>query len=327
VKRLLLISVLALAMLCILSLCFGASWWTPDRLLATLRSQGDPLDQIILFDIRLPRMMMAALIGAMLALSGAALQGLLHNPLAEPGVTGVSASASLGAVLMIYTGLAATTPLLVPLAALFFAALALLLVMLLTRRRASSTAVILAGAAISSLCGALLALVMNLARTPYLISDITSWLMGSVANRGLDDVLLLLPFVMVGGALLLASGRSLDKLALGEETAQTLGVPLSRVQAMVLIGSAIGTGACVAASGAIGFVGLVVPHLLRPFTGGLPSRLLLPSALYGAAFLMLADLAVRLWPGAQELKIGVVTALIGAPLFIARILSLKNEEA
>ena len=325
-RNTLLWGIAALLLACLCSLLAGAQLWSVPHLAEVMAGSGDATDALILRHIRLPRTIFAALVGAALAISGAALQGLLRNPLADPGVTGVSASAALGAVIIIYAGLATAWPWLVPVAALLFAALALILVMLLSGRNASATAVVLAGAAVASLAGALTALVMNLARTPYLISDLTSWLLGSLVNRGMNDVLLLLPFVLAGTVLILSTGRDLDRLALGEDSARTLGVNLSRLKTKTLLGAAMATGAAVALTGTIGFVGLVIPHLLRAATGALPSRLLVPSALFGAVFLIAADLLVRLWPGAQELKIGVVTAIIGAPFFIARILMLRGED-
>jgi iron complex transport system permease protein len=229
---------------------------------------------------------------------------------------GVSGTAALGAVLALYTGLSAAFPLALPLAALAGAFLAALLVQGLAGRGASAVTLILAGLAVSSLASALVALVLNLAPNPFAASEIVHWLMGSLADRSLPHLWLAGPFLVAGMALLLALGRSLDALTLGEDAAASLGVSLDRVRLLAVAGTALAVGAGVAVAGAIGFVGLVVPHLLRPLVGHRPSRLLAASALGGAALLLAADVAVRVIAPERDLKLGVLTALVGAPFFL-----------
>jgi iron complex transport system permease protein len=267
-------------------------------------------------EIRLPRALLAALIGGGLGLSGAALQGYLRNPLAEPGLLGISASAALGASLALYTGLAAAFALALPFAALAAAALATLLVQGLAGAAGGSITLILAGIAVSSLAGALTSLVLNLSPNPFAASEIVTWMLGSLADRSMLHVALAAPFILAGMALLLTLGRALDALTLGEDAAASLGVTLGRTRTLAVLGTALAVGAGVAVAGAIGFVGLVVPHLLRPLVGALPSRLLPASALGGAALVLAADLAVRLIAPDRDLKLGVLTALVGAPFFL-----------
>jgi iron complex transport system permease protein len=271
---------------------------------------------LVMREIRLPRSLLALMIGAGLGLSGAALQGYLRNPLAEPGLLGISGSAALGAAVALYSGLAAALPLALPAAALVGAGLATLLVQGLAGAGSGSITLILAGIAVSSLAGALTSLVLNLSPNPFAASEIVYWLLGSLADRSMTHVWLAAPFMLAGMALLFTHGRALDALTLGEDAAASLGVTLARTRTRAVVGTALAVGAGVAVAGAIGFVGLVVPHLLRPFTGSLPSRLLPASALGGAALLLAADLAVKLIAPGRDLKLGVVTALVGAPFFL-----------
>jgi iron complex transport system permease protein len=255
------------------------------------------------------------------------LQGLLRNPLAEPGLVGASGMASLGAVIVLYFGLAVAVPLAVPLAGIAGALLAVALLYLLAGREANTATIILAGVAVNALAGAGVALALNLAPSAYAAVEIAFWLLGSLADRSLDHLAFAAPFILVGAALLLSSGRALDALALGEESAISLGVALGRLRLTAILGAGLAVGAGVAIAGSIGFVGLVVPHLLRPLFGHEPGRLLLPSALGGAALLLAADIGVRLIPSSQELKLGVLTALIGAPFFLALLWRLRREVA
>jgi iron complex transport system permease protein len=270
----------------------------------------------ILVEIRLPRAVLAVLVGAALGISGAALQGFLRNPLADAGVIGISASASLGAVLALYTGIASGFMLALPLGGLAGAALSVALIYALAGRDASVITLILAGVAVNSLAGALTALVLNLAPNPYAILEIVYWLLGSLQDRSFDHVWLALPFITAGATLMLTQARALDALSLGEDSAQSLGFGMTRVRLAIIGGTALCVGAAVAVSGAIGFVGLVVPHLLRPLVAHRPGALLGLSALGGAALLLAADIGVRLVQTQAELKLGVVTALVGGPFFI-----------
>lgn len=307
---------LVVAGLFLASLLIGPADLPPGPSLAALVLGAPEGPALIMREIRLPRAALGLLIGAGLGLSGAALQGYLRNPLAEPGLIGISGSAALGAVLALYTGLSAAFPLALPLAALAGAFAATLLVQALAGAGSSSITLILAGLAVSSFASALTALVLNLAPNPFAASEIVHWLLGSLADRSLPQLALAGPFILAGGALLLGLGRALDALTLGEDAAASLGVSLARVRTLAVAGSALAVGAGVAVAGAIGFVGLIVPHLLRPLVGHRPSRLLPASALGGAALLLAADVAVRLIAPERDLKLGVVTALVGAPFFL-----------
>lgn len=287
-----------------------------DGLRALIRDDGGAMT-LVMREIRLPRAILAVLVGAGLGLSGAALQGYLRNPLAEPGLLGVSGAAAFGAVLAIYSGLAAAFPLALPLSGLTGALGATLIVQALAGRGGTAITLILAGVAVSGLAGALTALVLNLSPNPFAASEIVYWLLGSLEDRAMPHVWLAGPFIILGAVLLLTLGRALDALTLGEDAAASMGVTLSRTRALAVVGTALAVGAGVAVAGSIGFIGLVVPHLLRPLTGHLPSRLLPASALGGAVLLLAADLGVRTIAPDRDLKLGVLTSLLGAPFFFA----------
>jgi len=277
---------------------------------------GDQRYVFIVQEIRLPRILLGAMVGGSLGLAGAAIQGLLRNPLADPSVIGVSASAGLGAVVAIYYGFAAMTTFAIPVFAISFAIAAMLVLVWLAGRDASVLTLILAGVAISSLAAALTSLAMNLSDNPFSLNDIILWLLGSLANRSYTELVLAGPFMALGWGLLIAARGGLPALSLGEDAAASLGVDLRRLRLQIVFGAALSVGGGVAVSGAIGFVGLVAPHLVRPFVGHDPGRLLVPSAFAGALLLVLADIGVRVAPGETELKLGVVTALLGAPFFL-----------
>lgn len=270
---------------------------------------------LIMREIRLPRALLALLIGAGLGVAGAALQGFLRNPLAEPGVIGVSATAALGATLALYTGLSAAAPLALPLVAIGGALIAVLVLQGLSGG-ASTLTLMLAGVAISSLAGALTSLVLNLSPNPFAAQEIIFWMLGSITDRSMVHVALAAPFILAGLALLLASAHDLEALTLGEEAAAGMGVDLARTRLLVVVGTALAVGAATAVSGVIGFVGLVAPHLLRPLVGHRPALLLPVSGLGGALLLLVADILVRLVTPGAELKLGVLTALVGAPFFL-----------
>jgi len=314
--RLILSLLTAVVALFLVSLSLGPADVSLGESLAALFDDSYGPLTLVMQEIRLPRAILAVVIGAGLGLAGAAMQGYLRNPLAEPGLIGVSSSAALGAVLAINTGLAAALPLGLPLAALAGALAGVFLVMSLAGPQGGSLSLILAGIAISALAGALTALVLNLSPNPFAANEIVFWMMGSLADRSMVHVWLVLPFVGVGIAILLTLARGLDALTLGEDAAQTLGMNLNRLRLFLVIGTASIIGGATAVAGAIGFIGLVVPHILRPFVGGQPSRLLWASGLGGAVMLQLADIAVRVILPARDLKLGVVTALVGAPLFL-----------
>lgn len=271
---------------------------------------------LIMQEIRLPRAILATAIGITLGLSGAALQGLLRNPLAEPGLLGISASASLGAVLAIHTGFSVAVPLGLPVAALAGAFLAAILVQALAGLSSSILTIVLAGVAVSSFAGAMTSLALSLSPNPFASLEIVFWMLGSLNDRSMLHVWLSLPLMLVGWVALASVGRALDVLTLGEDTATSIGVNMRTVRLLVIAGTAVSVGAATAVAGAIGFVGLIIPHILRPLVSAKPSRLLPASALGGAALLLAADIAVRLIAPERDLKIGVLTALIGAPFFL-----------
>jgi iron complex transport system permease protein len=289
-------------------------------MLEALAGHGDPLIRSVLLELRLPRALLGLGVGAMLGLAGAALQGYLRNPLAEPSVLGASNAAALGAVIALYFGLAGLHPAALPLLAIAMAIIALWLLFLLAGRSESPLTLILAGIAVATVAGAGISLALNLSPNPFAAMEIMSWLLGSLEDRAFSHVWIALPCIAIGLALLLRNGRALDALTLGEDGARALGVDLERVRLRLLLGVAIGVGGAVAVSGAIGFVGLIVPHLVRPLTDRSPSAVLLPSALAGAALLVLADVAVRLIPTTSELKLGVVTAFLGVPVFLVHLM-------
>ena len=326
-KRLTIMLIIALLVLFVISLMVGDVNLSIINTLKNISNDNSSLESIILMDIRLPRTLLAVLIGASLGLSGAALQGMVRNPLAEPGIIGVSTSAALGAVIVFYFGLATAFPMALPLGGIVGALLAVIFLYALTRHNNSMLTLILAGVAVSSLSAALTALALNLSPNPYAALEIFFWLMGSLADRSFTHVWLILPTTLIGWWLILSTRHDLDVLSLGDDTAQSLGVQIQRLNKRIILGVALSVGAAVSVSGGIGFVGLVVPHVLRPYVGYQPGRLLICSALGGAVLLLAADITVRLLATQQELKIGVLTALLGAPFFLHLILKSKREWA
>ena len=299
----------------LLSLTIGPADVSFFDSLRALFGVSDELMVLVMQEIRLPRALLGLVVGATLGLSGAALQGYLRNPLAEPGLIGVSASASLGAVIAIYTGLSAIFMLALPLMALAGAMLAVFVLKAMAGVDGRPLTVILTGIAISSLAGAMTSLVLNLSPNPFAATEIMFWMLGSLTDRSMPHVWLMLPFTALGWLLLLRLGRALDALSLGPDVAASMGVNLGRVQRLAVLGTALSVGAATAVAGAIGFVGLVVPHLLRPLVGAQPSRLLPASALGGAVLLLSADILVRIIAPDRDIKLGVLTAIVGAPFF------------
>ncbi len=306
----------AVVLLAIGSLGVGPVKLSPLAVVDGLIGRGGDVQQIIVQQIRLPRAILALAIGAILGLSGAALQGLLRNPLASPSLFGAPQSAAFGAVLIIALGWADVRSYAVPVAAISMAFVSVFALLAVAGRGASLLLLILAGLAISSLAGAATALVMNLSRNPFASLEIAFWLLGSLEDRSFRHVMLALPFIVVGAALLLSQRAAFRALSLGEETAQSLGVDVARLRLIVIIGVALGVGGAVSVSGTIGFIGLVAPHLVRPLIGHDPARLLVPSALAGAALLLAADIAVRIIPATTDIKVGVLTSIIGVPFFL-----------
>jgi iron complex transport system permease protein len=295
-----------------------------DSLGALFRGEGEAVT-LVMREVRLPRAILGLFVGGALGLSGAMMQGMLRNPLAEPGLIGTSASAALGAVIAIQTGLAAAFTLALPLAALAGAMVSVALILALAGPRGTTLVLILAGIGISAMAGALTSLVLNLSPNPFAASEIMFWIMGSLADRSMVHVTLALPFMVLGIALALPVARGLDALTLGEDAAASMGVRVGRLRVLLVVSAAALVGAATAVAGAIGFVGLVVPHLLRRAVGARPALLLPASALGGAAMVLTADIAVRLIAPDRDLKLGVLTALVGAPFFLHLILRSRKE--
>jgi iron complex transport system permease protein len=283
------------------------------------------LAALVLVELRLPRALLGCFVGFSLGVSGAAMQGLLRNPLAEPGIIGVSGAAAFGAVAVFYFGLTGALSLALPLGGIAGAAAATFLLYGLSGRGAGTMTLILAGVAINSFAGALTSLALNLSPNPYAVTEIVFWLLGSLADRSLPYVWLVLPLMVLGWALIVSAGPALDGLTLGEDTAKSLGFDLNRLRLQLIAGTALAVGSAVAVTGTIAFVGLVVPHLLRPLVAHRPGRLLFVSGLGGAALTLAADITVRALPIRPELKLGVVTAIIGAPFLFGLIYRLREE--
>jgi iron complex transport system permease protein len=313
-----------LVLLAVLSLMVGPAGLSPRAALDGLVT-GDGAAGIIVRDIRLPRTLLALLIGGTLGLSGAALQGLLRNPLAEPALFGAPQAAAAASSFVIAFSFAGATSLAVPVAGIAGALVSIGGLVAVAGRRASLTVTLLAGLAFASFAGALTALILNLAPNPYAALEIAFWLLGSLEDRSREHLLIAAPFLFASWLLLAANARAFRALTLGEDAAASLGVDLARLRLTVVIGVALGVGAAVAVAGSIGFIGLVAPHLVRRAVGADPARVLLPGALAGAALLTAADVAVRLLPAADELRVGVVTALIGVPFFLAMIFSERRH--
>src|SRR6267378_1575400 len=265
-------------LLALISLGIGPVRLSPVAVIDALFGGGTDVQQVIVREIRLPRTILGFAIGAILGLSGAALQGLLRNPLASPSLFGAPQSAAFGAVLVISLGLADVRSWALPAAAT--------------------------------------AMVMNLSSNPFVVLEIAFWLLGSLEDRSFRHVMLALPFIAAGAIVLMSQRNAFRALTLGEETAQSLGVDVGRLRLLVIVGVALGVGGAVAVTGTIGFIGLVAPHLMRPLIGHDPARLLVPSALSGAALLLSADIAVRIIPSTSDIKVGVLTSIIGVPFFL-----------
>lgn len=311
---------LALVVASFCSLMAGRHWIAFDDYLS-----GD-LPSIIIMQLRLPRACVGILVGAGLGMAGAAMQGYLRNPLADPGLFGISSSAALGAVISLYFGFSASAMLL-PIFALIGAGCGMAILSLMAGRSGSLTIFTLSGVILSSLTGALTSLLISLAPTPFASSEIVTWLMGALVDRSWDDVRLALGPTLLGMGVLLWAGRSLDALTLGEATARSLGVDMRHLQWLLLAGVGLTVGASVAVAGIIGFVGLIVPHLVRPLVGGQPSALLIPSALAGALLVVLADSIVRILPSASELRLGIAMSVLGTPFFLMLLFNMRREIA
>lgn len=302
-----------------LSLLAGRVWIDP---LANQSAEA----ALILGELRAPRALLAVILGAGLGGAGAAMQGYLRNPLADPGLFGIAPTAALGAVLSLWLGLSAGW--LLPAFALAGAAGAMALLSLIAGRDGGIALFTLAGMMIASLSGALMSLAISLAPTPFAMSEIVTWLMGALTDRSWREVWIAAPLTLAGLALLARAGPGLDAMTLGEAAARSLGVEPRGLQALLIAGVGLTVGAGVAVAGIIGFVGLMVPHLVRPFTDRRPSSLLLPSALAGALLLLVADMVCRVLPLAGgELRLGIALSLIGAPFFLGLLVRMRRGVA
>lgn len=310
---------LTVGLLFLVSLGVGPVRLSPAEVLAAMTAPQDSPARLIVMEIRLPRAVLAVVIGAILGLSGAAMQGLMRNPLAEPSLFGAPQMAALAAVTTLSLGLNDTLSWGLPVAAIAGAFLSVGLLLVIAGRNASLLMLLLAGIALSALAGAGTALAMNLAPNPFAALEIAFWLLGSLEDRSMRHVALAVPFIALAGVILMAHRADLRALTLGEDVARSMGVAVDRLRLWVISGVALGVGAGVAVAGTIGFIGLVAPHLMRALVGPDPGRLLLPSALCGAALLTAADIAVRLIPASSDIKVGVLTAILGVPVFLALI--------
>ena len=311
--------------LAVVSLMTGPVILPWRAVLAGLAGWGDATDVLIVRELRLPRTMLAAAIGASLALAGAALQGLMRNPLAAPDVLGAPGAAAFGAVVALATGVADALSFGLALSAVAMALLSVFVLVMLAGSSASLMTLLLAGMALSSLAGALISLTVNLAPSLYAALEITFWLLGSLEDRSFRHVAIAAPFLIASAAVLLSTRHQLVALSLGEDVARSSGIDIKRLQWLTLAGVAAGVGGSVAVAGVIGFVGLVVPHLVRPLVGHDPARVHVPAMLAGADLLLAADCAVRLLPANGEIHIGVVTALIGVPFFVWLVLDKRRQ--
>ncbi|WP_425068765.1 FecCD family ABC transporter permease [Reyranella sp.] len=299
---------LLVAMLYLVSLAVGPAWW-PWRL-------GNEVGWAIVWELRLPRATLGLLIGGVLGLSGAVLQGWLRNPLAEPGVIGVSACAGFAAVCAFYSGLAAVFALALPLAGIAGAAIAVALLMGAVRSGTGTVSLLLMGVAINAIAAALISLVLALSPNPFAYQEISLWLAGSIVDRDLRYLAIAAPFMILGATIVLGAGRWLDALSLGEDTARSLGADTRSLGLRLTLGVGLMVGAATSVAGIVGFVGLIAPHLIRARVGFRPGATLIPSMLVGAALVLGADIVVRLLPTASELQLGVFTSLVGAPFLV-----------
>jgi iron complex transport system permease protein len=308
------------------ALVIGSVWLPPTVTLAALFGKGDPVDILIVRELRLPRALLTAMIGATLALCGAAMQGLLRNPLAAPSVFGAPSAAAFGAVLAIATGVSDTLSYALPVASMLGAFLSVWALLALAGQAASMLTLLLAGMALSSLAGAAVSLALNLAPNPYAALEIAFWLLGSLEDRSFRHVAMAVGPILLCWVILLHVRGDLRALTLGEDVARTSGVDTWRLSMLTACGVALGIGGSVAVSGVIGFIGLIAPHMARPLVGHDPARVHIPAMLIGAALLLTADCVARLIPSNGEIRIGVVTALVGAPFFIWLVLKQRGRD-
>ena len=308
----------ALALLMVLHLL------VPLGPLLELRRTDPSLAALLLTELRLPRTLLAAGYGAVLGMTGAALQAMFANPLASPDITGSSSGAALGAVVGAYW-FGIVDPLALAAFGAGGAGLALTGLLLLAGRRSDTATLLLAGVAIALAAGAATSLLLALAPSPFAFYDSFEWLMGSFVDRSLPQAAAALIPAGLACALLVTRARALDLMALGEDVAASLGYPPRRVGLEVVALSAIAVGACVSVCGAIGFVGLIAPYGARRISAGHPGRALVPAALIGAILLVLADLAVRFAPAGRIIPVGILTTVVGTPLFVWLVVGMRRR--
>lgn len=307
------------------SLLLGETNLSAKTLYDAVCGRSNEVVNMVFWEIRLPRALLAIIVGFSLGISGAVMQGFMRNPLADPGVLGVTGGAAMGAVLAFYFGLTTAYSLAIPIGGVLGGFLIILLVVLIAGKDASVHTLILAGIAFSSLASCMVSLVINFSPNPHATMDIVFWLLGSLKDRTMGHVYLVLPFILCGWIMLLYCTRPLRALSLGEDTAMSMGFSLKHTRRMVILGTSLTLGPAIAVTGAIGFIGLVVPHIMRPWVGNDPGRLVLVSGIAGAILLTWSDMVVRLMPLHQELKLGIVTALVGAPFFLHLVLKMRKE--
>ena len=320
-RRLMVILAVLVVVLAAASLTVGKA----DVPLSAWFAAADDPRWIIILELRIPRTLLGVLIGAALGMSGAALQGYTRNPLADPPILGVSSMAAFGAVMTFYLGALGAVPWVVSAGAMAGAMVGIGALLALTGATTGIVTFVLAGVVLNIVAGAGVSLALSLAPDPWAVEQIVTWLMGALTDRAMSDVWIAAPCIFVGCALVLSTGRALDALTLGELGARSLGIDLSRARLALAAGIGLAAGASVAVSGVVGFVGLVTPHLLRPLVGARPGALLWPSALGGAALVLVADMAVRLAPSTAEVKLGVAMAVLGGPFFLALLLSARRR--
>ncbi|MBN2069469.1 MAG: iron ABC transporter permease [Opitutales bacterium] len=318
-----------LSIFCLLSfissVLVGTTTISPWELWHALISPEDNMLQMVFWEIRFPRAFLGICVGFSLGITGAVMQGYMRNPLADPGVLGVTGGASMGAVVAFYLGFATIYSYALPIGGILGGFIVLCLVIVASGRNATPQTLILAGIAFSSLAGSVTSLVLNFSPNPHAAMDIVFWLLGSLKDRNMGHLYLSLPLMIPGWLLLLYCSRPLQALTLGEETANSMGFSMKKVRSCIITGSALAVGPAIAVTGSIGFVGLIIPHLLRPLVGGDPGKLLPASGLGGAILLACSDIIVRIVPFHSELKLGVVTSLVGAPFFLYLLLKVRKE--
>jgi iron complex transport system permease protein len=312
--------VILVGILFVLSIAVGRVTLTWDMWAAQ-----DAVSRAILVELRLPRAILGVLVGASLGLAGAAMQGYLRNALAEPGTLGIAAISALGAVLSIFFNIAGWHPWVLPICGVLGGVGGMMILFVLSGRTASALTLVLSGIILSALAIAGISLALSLSPSPWAAVEIVRWMLGGLTDRSFDELTIAAPLITIGCVAVLGCRRPLDALTLGEAGARSLGIDLNRAQWQLALGIGLIVGGSTAVTGVIGFVGLIVPHLMRPIVGSRPGALLIPSAIGGAALVLAGDIVVRLLPGGSELELGVVMSLIGAPFFFVLLHSMRRK--